>query len=825
VPLCLYGSKKASLKIEFMFKNYLKTAWRNLLRNKIYSFINVTGLTVGLTACLLVATVVLNDLSYDKQWKQAKNIHRVISINNNNKDAKERFPLCFTGLGPALKKDFPEVEDYCRMSVNKERLQLGHSIDGVNIKLLDAEPSVWNFLDFDIKEGTPKKFLKGYKNLIISEKLKKQYFPGSGAIGKIVKTVSSWGEPQQYVITGVIADIPSNTHLNADALLLHEFRATDDEMFKGEYGTFSPQYLLLNPATGVANFTSKVNAWYEKNVVGKKPGYSYNFQPITDVYLRSDFSKDENSGSIQNVYIFSGVAALLLFIACINFINLTTARALKRMRETGIRKVLGADRKQLIAQFLFESLLFFVIAFVLSLLLYNLFVPSVETFLGHPLTLNLTKNISLFVTASGFMLIVSLFTGLYPAWLLSHPQPVTVIKGMLADNIGTTLLRKSLVTGQFIISTVILIAAIIVQYQLHFLNHRDIGFDKNHLFKTDFSSWDNKGNAFKQEVMQLPSAEKVSIASWVPSLGGGSMSTQIEDPADNHNKLTAWYIQGDIDLTSTLKLQLLKGRWFNPDLPTDALNADSLMQKDMETFEALQKTQPVLITAYTAKLLDITALNKPVKGIEGIPVGIVKNFNNESLHLRIKPCIIRAAARTEYGYMMVRVKSGQEQAFLQQFNKLWRQFYPQKVLQFDWVNNLLEAQYRTEQKLQQLFIFFSCLTVLLACLGLFGLATFTAEQRTKEIGIRKVLGATVASITALLSKDFLKLVCLAILIASPIAGWLMNKWLQDYAYRINISWWMFTLAGFIAVFIALITISFQAIRAALANPVKSLRTE
>ncbi len=808
-----------------MLKNYFKTALRNLLRNKVYSFINVTGLTIGLTACLLVATVVLNDLSYDTQWKQAKNIYRVISININNKDAKERFARSFTGLGPALKKDFPEVADYCRMSVNKERLQLGHATDGADIKLLTAEPSVWNVLDFDVKEGTPKKFLKGYNNLVISEKLKNQYFPRSSPVGKVVNTISSFGEPQQYIITGVIANIPANTHLNADALLLHEFRPMDNELFKQEYGSFLPQYLLLKPATDVANFTAKVNAWYAKNVVGKKPGYAYNFQPIADVYLRSDFSKDESSGSIQNVYIFSGVAALLLFIACINFINLTTARALKRMRETGIRKVLGADRKQLIAQFLFESLLFFIIAFVLSLLLYNIFIPSVETFLGHPLTLSLTKNIRLFSAASGVMLVVSLFTGLYPAWLLSAPQPVTVIKGIFTNNIGTTLLRQSLVTGQFIISTVILIAAIIVQYQLHFLNHKDIGFDKNHVFKTDLLSWDNKGDAFKREVLQLTSAEKVSIASWVPSLGGGNMTTQIEDPADKNNKLTAWYIQGDIDLASTLKLQLLKGRWLSLDLPTDAMNADSLMQKSFETFEALQKTQPVLITEYTAKLLGITELNKPVKSIQGIPVGIVKNFNNESLHLQMKPCIIRAAVHPQYGYLMVRVKSGAEQVFLQQFNKLWRQFYPEKVLQFDWVNNLLEAQYRTEQKLQQLFIFFSCLTVLLACFGLFGLATFMAEQRTKEIGIRKVLGATVAGITALLSKDFLKLVCIAILIASPIAGWLMSKWLQDYAYRINISWWMFAIAGFIAVFIASITISFQAIKAAVANPVTSLRTE
>ncbi|HWB27245.1 MAG TPA: FtsX-like permease family protein [Chitinophagaceae bacterium] len=809
-----------------MFKNYLRTSVRNLLRNRLYSGINIAGLTIGLTACLLVATVVINDLSYDKQWKNAKDIYRIISINNNTKGGEERFPSSFTGLGPALKRNFPEVRDYCRMSVREERLQVGADKDGVKMNILSAEPSVWAVLDFTVTEGAPRQFVKGYSNLVITKKFKQQYFSNTDPVGKIVKNLPSFGDTKQYLITGVINDIPSNTHLYADAMLIHEFRPTDNELYKQEYGSFYQQYLLLRPGTNMQAFTNKVNNWYANDFVGKKATYSYSFQPITDVYLRStEFAESVARGSIQNVYIFSGVAILLLLIACINFINLTTARALKRVRETGIRKVLGADKKQLVGQFLFESLLFFCIAFLLSLLLYNLFIPSVETFLARKLALSLTHNLLLLGVASGIMLLVSLFTGLYPAFVLSRPKPAIVLKNKLANSAGVGFLRKSLVTVQFVISIVILISAVIVQNQLHFLTNKDLGFDKNNLFKTDFTSWETKGDAFKQAVLQLPEVQSVSLAGWAPSLGGGSMSAEVEDPKDPKTKIKEWYISGDIDLAATLKLQLQQGRYLNPAFATDMPNTDSLMEKDFTKMEEVQKTQPVLITAYTAKLLGIHELNKPVKGVQGIPVGILKDFNNESLKEKMKPCIVRAAGGVQYGYMLVRVRHGADKAFMEKYHTLWQKFYPSKVLQFDWVDNLLDAQYKSEQKLQQLVTFFSYLAVFLACLGLFGLTTFTAEQRVKEIGIRKVIGATVFNITSLLSVDFLKLVLLAVVIASPVSAWLMNNWLQNFAYRINIEWWVFAVVGIGALLMAFATISFKAIKAAMANPAESLRAE
>lgn len=810
-----------------MLKNYIKIAYRNLLNHKVYSGINILGLTIGLTACLLVATVVIDDLSYDRQWKNAKNIYRIINVDKSNKNAENRNSSSFTGLGPTLKKDFPEVKDYCRMSmIYKERIKIGSDKDGVELRGFTAEPTVWNMLDFDIVQGNPKKYVKGYTNLIITEKIRKQYFPHTDPIGKIVYNFPTYGKQTAFIITGIIKDLPANTHLRSDILAIKERKAEDDQLDKDGSGSYTKQYLLLKPGTSIEKFRSKVNSWYQRIVTSKIKRQFWDFQPITDVYLHSDFDETQDvKGSIRDVYIFSGVAILLLLIACINFINLTTARAIKRVREVGIRKVLGADKKELIAQFLFESLLFFLISFSLSIVLYNFFSKPLEAYLGHSLTLNLANNLLLFSLTSLVVLIVSLFTGLYPSWLISRPKAVVVLKGKLSVNTNSGLLRKSLVVTQFAISIIILIATIVVQTQLHFINKKDIGYDKNNLISIDYTNFGTKGAAFKQEILKIAGVESASVCNWVPSYGAAYMTRNVDDPNQKGNKLLINYISGDIDLAKTLKLQLEDGRLLSSAFASDALNMDSLLEHDSKKLFQLEHQQSYLATAYTAKIFGLKALNDSIKNIPGIPVGIIKDFNNESLHAPLKPCIIQASTDSNFGSVLIRLKPNTQKQVLAEINRQWQQFFPDKILQINWISDLLDSQYRAEHKLQQLFTFFSFLIVFLACLGLFGLATFTAEQRTKEIGIRKVLGASVVQVTALLSKDFVGLVFVAIIIASPIAYFTMQKWLQDFAYRINISGWMFALAGLLAIVIALFTISFQSIKAALANPVKSLRSE
>lgn len=798
-----------------MIKNYFKTAWRNLLNNRVYSLINITGLVVGLSACLLVATVVVDELSYDKQWTHANQLYRLISINNLN-NAVERTPKSFSALGPELKQNFPEVKEYCRMQVEQKRLKFNPDKEGVEIQSLSAESSIWKMLDFSILSGSPKTVIEGYDNVVITKQIKDEYFPGSDPVGKTIYDVSG-NSSKKCIITGVIKNIPENTHLRAQVLVLRAFlRGTEPNYNKLENGfgiSVMPQYLLLSPKTDRSGFVRKINMWY--NNQGKEiAGYrSLDLQPFTDVYLRSDYNElADIHGSTRNIYAFTGIAILLLLIACINYINLTTARALKKIRETGIQKILGARRAQLITRFLFESLLFFLISFALSNLVYTLSIQSLESFLGHKLELTLFNSSGLFASAFGTLLVVCLFTGLYPAYILSGFKPVNTIRGNLTEQVGGTVLKKALITAQFTISIAVLLAAITVHLQLRFLNNKDLGYDKHNLLQVDFTKWGTTGEAFKKEVLKIPGVEKSCIALWYPSFGPGFMGYDTKDPKNENNKIHVSFIDGDLDFAATLKLQLYSGRLFNPSLVTDGRE---------DTLHYIK----VLISESFSKIFNIKDLNKPVKALLEIPIGIIKNFHNETLLEKEKPFIITARSNIDFGAMLIRINPNSEKQVITGLQQRWKKFYPEQTLTFNWVEDLLEKQYRAESKLNTLFTFFTVLTVFLSCLGLFGLVTFTVEQRTKEIGIRKVLGAPVIVILTLISKDFLKLVLAAIIIASPIAWYLLNKWLQDYAYRIEIQWWMFALAAAMVVLVAILTISFQAIKAAMANPVKSLRTE
>ncbi|MGH2642927.1 MAG: ABC transporter permease [Chitinophagaceae bacterium] len=809
-----------------MFRNYFTTALRNLKRNKRYSFIIILCLTVGLTACLLVATIVINDLSYDRQWTKSKEIYRILMVNKNQEGAKE-ISTSFSGLGPTMQQQFPEVKNYCRMQTHEERLRLGKDKDGIKIKCLRADTTLWHFLDFKILSGDPLHFVSGYTNIVLTATVAKEYFRNTNPVGKIIEDIPLNGPNKKYFVTGIIQDMPSNTIMNAKALLIHEPYSEENILRKDGAATSTKQFILLQPQTNITKFTQTINQWYE-NFMGKNflNHFSFAFQPISDIHLYPERAGDtDTSGGIRNVYIFSGVALLLLLVACINFINLSTARMMKRVKESGIRKVLGAGKKQLMIQSLFESLLFFVISFGLSIIFYSIFLHGVEKFIGHSIAMSMTNHIGLLVICGGVILLVSVFTGIYPALLMARPKAITIVRGNLFQNTNSAFLRKVLITGQFVLAIALIIAMIVVRDQLYYLNNKDLGYNKENLLRVDFNGWGDQGKAFKQEVLSLHGVKDVSISTWSPASGGGYMTREVPDPADTSHKIQVWYISADVDFAKTMGLHLEKGRWFNPAFPTDLFDQDSLMQLGFDVLGKAEKAEHFLMTAHTAKKLGINKLNVPAEKIPGIPVGVIQNFNNESLLESLKPTVITADGNPKYGYMLVRVTPNSTQGVLKGIQKLWDEFYPQRVLQFDWVDDLLAKQYASEKKLSQLFTLFSSLSIFLACLGLFGLIVFTTERRTKEIGIRKVLGASVNGIVALLSKEFIVLVLIGFVIASPIAWWIMNKWLQNFAYRIHISWWIFLLAGVLAILIAFITVSFQAIKAAVANPVDSLRTE
>ena len=590
----------------------------------------------------------------------------------------------------------------------------------------------------------------------------------------------------------------------------------------GAYSLY-PQYILLRHGTSLKSFTKKANQWYLKTTGSKKPNYVFSFQPMKDIYLRSNFNAVQDiHGNIRDVYIFAGVAILLLFIACINFINLTISRVFNRSKETGIRKVLGAGKLQLMIRFLSESLIFFILSFLIALSLYPLLLRYVETYLGHPLVLNLFNG-SFLGTVICIVLAVSLLTGLYPAWFLSRPQPIVILRNKVSTDVHLSMLKKGLVIGQFVISTAIIMVTFIVYSQLDFINKKDLGFDKSNLLNLSYMAWGKPGASFKQAVKQLPGVVNASIAGWYPSGGSGNMSTPVTIPGQKE-KVDVFTIWGDADLASTLKFKLKAGRMLDPSMSASMMNIDSIIGGTSAATRARIKDQPLLITSYIASLLSLK-INGTAKGVYGSPVGIIEDFNSESLHNQLKPTIIQPVSDFHDGNMLVRLKPGTDKQVLGSINKLFKAFYPNKQFVYNWVDEQVNDQYKAEQKLQQLFTCFSLLIIFLACLGLFGLVTFTAEQRVKEIGIRKVLGAGIDSIVLLISKDYLWLVVMAIVIATPISWYAMSKWLQDFAYRIQIQWWVFALTGCLAIVIAFVTISFQSVKAALANPVKSLRSE
>ncbi len=808
--------------------NHFKTALRSITRNKIYSSINILGLTIGLAACMIVATVVIDDLSYDRQWRNGDRLYRVITVDRKGEGLYNRNPYTFVGVTAQLLSDYPEVKAAGSLSSQKQRFRLTDSDpNGLEIPTLHADTAIWQMLDLGLVSGNGRNFISGIGNIVLTESFCKQHYLHQDPVGKTIYSLSAYSDkPQPYLITGIIRDLPSNSVFRAEAIVIAKPR--NEPLTKQMSGTFAPDnYILVNPGTNVSQLQTKFNKWYAAFTTAKNP-FQYEFQPLKDVYLHSDFANNQQvKGDIRTIYIFSGIALLILLIACVNYVNLTTARALQRLPESGVRKVLGAARSQLIYQFLTESLLYFLISALLSTLIYALALPLIQHYLGHPLALTFVSQYALFGLAYLAIFLISLLSGIYPAWVLSGFKPAAVLKGKLSfSRFGSQqLIRKGLVTLQFTISIIVLVALIVVRQQVSYMKGKDTGFNKNNLLQIGFVFWNKQGGAFKNELLRQPGIVSASITPWYPS-GGVFMTTNIKDPGHPGNKLEVDYLIGDIDLTRTLGLTVEKGRLLDKSFAADQVDEDSVMQMDSTHYVNTATHESSVITDYTARVLGIQSLNTPIKGgALSSPVGVVKDFYRESLRTPLTPTIIIADRSPQYGGMLVRVAPGYERQASDYIATQWHKFFPDKLLELKWVTDMMDDQYKKEATLQQLFTFFSSLSMFLAALGILGLIIHATEQRRKEIGIRKVLGASVTSIVQLFSVDFLKLILLALIVATPIAWWLMSHWLTDFAYRISISPWIFAAAGLTTIAIGLVTISLQAVKAALENPVKNLRAD
>ncbi|MBC7424241.1 MAG: ABC transporter permease [Ferruginibacter sp.] len=804
-----------------MIKNYFKTAWRNVLKNKAFSIINLLGLSIGISVCFIIMLFVQDELSYDRFNVKADRIVRVLFQANTN-GGKINEAAVMPPTAHALKNDYPEVEEATRLHVaGRPKVTYGDKKFKEG-KFAQVDPNFFKVFTLHFLKGDPATALQQPNTLVITDEFAKKYFGNEDPMGKILDFNN---KKTLYKVTGVIDKIPTNAHFHFDMFGSMEGYndARSDSWMTSDYFT----YLVLKEGSDYKKLEAKLPGMVEKYMgpqILKAMGMSlaqfrtkgnslgFALQPLTDIHLRANSSYEmEPAGDIKYVYIFSAIAIFMLLIACINFINLSTASASKRAKEVGVRKVMGSGKFELIKQFLTESVLLTFIALLLSFGLIQLALPVFNELSGKNLHIGISLQPLLQLVVLG--LLVGLLAGIYPAFFLSSFNPIATLKGRLSASTKTLGLRSGLVVFQFFISISLIIGTIVIYQQMKYIQNKKLGYNKEQLLVLP-NSWALGKNEhfFKEELLKDTRVVNVTTSGYKP-VGPTNNNNSMVYPEGKENQVMNT-LRYDIDeqYIPTLGIEMAAGRNFSPAFTTDS--------SAVIINEAAAKAFVLAGNGVGANLIlmqgnDFTKVNYHV-------IGVVKDFHFRSLHEAITPLLM--VLKPEWG-LIVKTKTADVAGLLTSMKQQWQKLNAEEPFEYAFVDELYNKTYITEQKTGRILSIFTVLTILVACLGLFGLATYTAEQRTKEIGIRKVLGATVTQVTNMLSKEFLKLVLIACIIAFPIAWWGMNKWLQGFAYRIYISWWVFIIAALAAMVLTLLTVSFQAIKAALMNPVKSLKAE
>lgn len=797
------------------------------MKNKVFSFINIAGLAIGLSCFLLIALYVSDELSYDRYNKNAGRIYRVNSdIRFGGTDLK--LSVSSDPMGATLKKDYPQVEEFVRIyaSTGSKLIKKGNEFIDEQ-KVAHADSTLFDVFTLPAIAGDTKNALNEPNTVVISESTAKKYFGNTQVVGKIIETNAS--ENKLYKITAVIKDIPSNSHFNFDFI----FSMDNVEYGYGNYLSHNFQtYILLKNGTDHKAFNKNFDQVIEKYIFPqakqfmqlssmddfKKSGnkLEYHLMPLTDIHLQSDrFPELGVNGNLQYVYIFSAVALFILLIACINFMNLSTARSAGRAKEVGIRKVLGTGKRSLIWQFLTESTMMVFIALVIAILIAWLVMPFFNEVSTKSLSMLSLVNYKVLPFLLLLPFIVGALAGTYPAFFLSSFQPIAVLKGKINAGFKKSTLRSGLVVFQFFISIVLIIGVTIVYNQLNYIQTTKLGFNKDQvLIINGTGALDRSAAVFKDEVAKMSGIKSASFSGYLPvrnsARSDNTFSTQAVMDANNGFNMQNWNI--DYDYLNTLGMELVKGRNFSREFGSDST---AIIINETAAL-LLGEGDPIGKKLYTSD-------NDPTNRISYTVIGVVRNFHFESLRETIGPLCLRMG--NSNWATAFKVTTSDIKGLVKKVESKWRAMAPAMPFSYQFLDESFDEMYRAEQRVGKIALAFSILTIFIACLGLFGLAIYMSEQRIKEIGVRKVLGASVSNLVTMLSKDFIKLVAIGAVIAFPVAWWFMHKWLQDFAYRIDISWWVFVVAAVIALFIALLTVSFQAIRAALANPVKSLRTE
>ena len=789
-----------------MLRNYLRTAFRNLWRHRTFSFLNILGLTIGMSACFLIFLYVKFELSYDNFHSKKDRIYRMVCDIKTPTEVIHA-DVCSNPMAYNAKLEFPEVDKFCRFAVGSTLFRRG-DIKFQEDKTGFADSTFFEVFDYPLLRGDPATVLNKSHSVVLSESAAKKYFGKENPMGQ---TLLWTGGNQVIQVTGIMKDMPENTLQKADVIISNYDSSGRGDKQWGSFGMYS--FLLLKPNTNAKALEKKFPAFVEKRdgdeMKKSQMFFSLFLQPLADVYLKSDRPGQE-SGSMTNVYIFSMVGIFILLIACINFINLTTARSMERAKEVGIRKVIGAERSMLMRQFLGEAVVLAMIAFILSTGVCALLISPFNFLAGKIVSTGLFYHPGYILALFGIAVGVGLLAGIYPALVLSAFQPISVLKGRFATGAKGLLLRQSLVVLQFTISIGIIVSTFIVYQQLMFMRNQDLGFNNRQMLVID-SHGDPKRTALKEEISRMPNVLSTAMSSSVPGSGNPGAYSQVQNAKGDMQiaNLDLYFV--DYDYMKQYQMKMVAGRMFSRDYGTDTTHSMILNESAVKLF------------GYHSPA-DAIGRKFSQWGREGQIIGVVKDFHFRGLQNEIKPLSMRIEP-DGCDQISVNVTGKNLPATIAAIGDKWRSVIPNRPFSYTFADEIFDKQYRSEDRFGRLFLNFAILAIVISCLGLLGLASYATVQRTKEIGIRKVLGASVPRIVNLLSREFMLLVAIAFLIATPISWFYMNKWLKDFFYRIDISWWIFVMGGVLALAIALLTISFQAIRAAIANPVKALRSE
>ncbi|MFC2133159.1 ABC transporter permease [Bacteroidota bacterium] len=806
-----------------MFNNYFKIAVRNLRRHKSFSIINISGLAIGLAVSLLILLYVFNEVTYDKHIENYQNKFRIGS-NMSFQGRTMKFGQTAAPTGQVMFEEIPEV-------INSVRLYMSEGILTYEDKIFKeedivyAEPTFFDMFTVNIIIGNPESVLEAPFSIILTEDAALKYFGSENPIGKILKLDNSY----DFTVTGIVDRLPANTHIQYDMLAswssLYQI-PYHQRFIDGWMGFNYKAYVEITDASQAAVVQTKLDELVVKYTgeLARMFGAELNMfiQPIGDIYLYSDLEEEKIKGNLTYIMIFTAIAFFIILIACINFMNLSTARSLSRLKEIGMRKVLGAERKKIINQFLSESILLSVIGFAIALFLLIILLPTFNRLIDKQLELSLLFNWEVIIGLVVLTLLVGLIAGSYPALYTSRFQPVNALQGKLKSVKGSVLFRNSLVTFQFIVSIGLICITLVIYTQLKFISERNLGFDKDEILCVSMSGQNMSDNyeIFKQRILQIPGVETATATSLVPGRGNSETYFKFEGVTENGEQILP-FLEADYDFAKTLGINTKIGRWFNKEFPAD----ETAMIINETLLKSLGWDDPIGKKIERMEMVD----DKPYYR-EFRVIGVINDYHFTSLHQKIRPLVITLPVKFseitgDVGYVSAKVGTTGIQNVIAYVEKIWKEMEPARPINYFFLDESFGRLYRAEQRLGEMFIYFTILAIFVSCLGLFGLATFTAEKRTKEVGIRKTLGADTSTIVVLLAKDFAKWVLLANIVAWPVAYYAINKWLESFAYKIDVNFLPFILAGAIAFAIALVTISYQTIKVSSTNPANTLRTE